>query len=263
MGYAISLHIGVWKPMGCRGLPTLDGPRWDALLMAEIARREGFEVVTVLLGDEADTTAVTTKITAAAEALKKAGGGTFLISFSGHGTRTERTETWCLANREWQDNELLEALKAFEENVRVLVVSASCHSGGISEGRWKRWLREGISDILDALGMEKAKPFSRSPKCDLRTRTPVDAADGIKASVLFLASCGAGELSSDAIEGVSSPLTVFTHFLWEVWKKGTATNYQDFINMIRDEVQKKTSQGPTCNTAGHFPHWFTEKPFTH
>lgn len=260
MGRGISLHIGVWDPARCRNLPTLDGPRCDALAMAAIAGQEGFEVAGVLLGDEAVDTAVREKLTAAARALEEAGGGTFFISFSGHGTQTlPNIQSWCLANVEWTEQMLHKELAAFGANVRVLVVSASCHSGGLGHGRLIRWLRARIRELFAALEFEIASPLAGSPPCNLASALRVQPRDGVRASVLFLASCGAGEKSEDGC-----PLTLFTQVLWDEWKKETATDYQQFINAIRTEVQKKNpGQGPTCAIAGRFPEWFMEKPFTH
>jgi hypothetical protein len=146
----ISLHIGLnnLDPnhyLGS-GFTQLESCINDAGLMADIAAKQGFNEVVpgsttqnlILSDGEANVERVKFHVEACADELEK--GDIFLLTYSGHGSRirfpdtTEPDhydETWCLYNREFFDDEILELLSCFKEGVRILFISDSCHSGTI------------------------------------------------------------------------------------------------------------------------------------
>lgn len=255
MDRRISLHIGVWSPTRCAGSPTLDGPHCDPCIMASIAEAEGFEERVVLLGDEAVRDAVLTAIRDAAQATRD--GGTFLITFSGHGRQSAAyatVQTWCLANHEFTDAELLAELVDFSDQARVLVVSASCHSGGFGSRPVMLWLRKHLRRFFVAAGL--ARPMEvQLPEIN----EIADPQMTVKASVLYLASCSSDEESRD-----EKPLTLFTRILRDVWNGGQFTgSYKEFIEMVAAGVRKENSkQNPVLGYAGEFPEWYKkERPF--
>lgn len=69
-------------------------------------------------------------------------GDFVLIYFSGHGTQIPHShddeddgysESWCLYDRCFIDNEINNLLCSFKSGIRVLLISDSCHSGSIAK----------------------------------------------------------------------------------------------------------------------------------
>jgi metacaspase-1 len=109
----------------------------DALTFATIARQQGFDSPTLLLGDGATRAAVRGKIDELAAVSEP--GDIVLITFSGHGGRTrlrarsgssEAVGLWQLYDGALNDEQLKSDLGRFRAGVRALVVSDNC-SGGI------------------------------------------------------------------------------------------------------------------------------------
>jgi metacaspase-1 len=96
----------------------------DARALADVARQQGFELTTLLLGAAATRANVRTQIHTAAHACRP--GDLFMVTFSGHGG--ERG-IWMLADASLQDSEMREALGLFRPDVRVLVISDACNGG--------------------------------------------------------------------------------------------------------------------------------------
>jgi hypothetical protein len=118
--------------------------------MAGIAANQGFDEPVpgaiknlILFDGGANTENVKRHINNCAGVLEK--GGIFLLTYSGHGSRIQFPdttepdrfdETWCLFDREFFDDEILELLSHFNEGVRILFISDSCHSGTIATRRF-------------------------------------------------------------------------------------------------------------------------------
>jgi len=109
----------------------------DAMAMQRIALHHGFEI-DLLLGPDATYESVRARISNAAAILRP--GDIYLLSYAGHGgyrpdaneEADGRDETWCLYDRQMIDDEIHEALMGFDEGVRVVVVSDSCHSATVT-----------------------------------------------------------------------------------------------------------------------------------
>lgn len=135
---ALSLHIGLNEVSpdhyaGWRG--ELAACEFDSEDMQAIADGRGY-TSTRLVTPEATRDAVIGQIKKAAAKLKA--GDIFLVSYSGHGGQVPDfnadeddalDETWCLFDGQLIDDELYALWATFAEDVRILVVSDSCHSG--------------------------------------------------------------------------------------------------------------------------------------
>src|SRR3990170_1731140 len=138
MPEGISIHIGLNSvdPAHYAGWSgELAACEFDAKDMQAIAETNGF-VSTLLLTQDATADAVTGAIRDAGERLSA--GDTLFVSYSGHGGQVpdgnsdeddRRDETWCLFDRELIDDELYTLWSGFKPEVRVFVLSDSCHSG--------------------------------------------------------------------------------------------------------------------------------------
>ncbi len=138
---AISLHIGINRvdPAAYGGWDgTLSGCERDAETMAAIAGTEGFSVRR-LVAPQADSKTILAEIRRAAQAVTA--GGTFLLTYAGHGGQVPDTsgeeqdkldETWVAFDRQILDDELMQAYAEFDAGVTIVVVSDSCHSGTVN-----------------------------------------------------------------------------------------------------------------------------------
>ncbi len=135
-----SLHVGLDRvdPTKYFGWPgRLDGPVNDARAMMGLARTNGFEP-RLLINEQATAQAVLDEIDEAREAIVGEGGGTFLITFAGHGGRDidrerdesdGRDESWVLSDRILFDDELYRQWSLFPDTANIVIVADSCHSG--------------------------------------------------------------------------------------------------------------------------------------
>lgn len=145
MAKGISVHIGVnlldrvnfYKNTTLKDLKSCVN---DAVEMKKLAARKGFQPKDVLQNPKKAAVKELIKNIAKNELDE---GDIFLITFSGHGgqikdrNRDERfdrfllDETWCLFDKPMSDDEILDLWTDFKEGVRVLIISDSCHSGGM------------------------------------------------------------------------------------------------------------------------------------
>ncbi len=145
MAKGISVHIGVnlldrvnfYRNTTLKDLKSCVN---DAVEMKKLAERKGFQSSTVLENAKKADVKTLIKDIARNELVD---GDIFLITYSGHGgqitdrNRDERfdrfllDETWCLFDKPMSDDEILDLWTDFKEGVRILVISDSCHSGGM------------------------------------------------------------------------------------------------------------------------------------
>ena len=134
----ISLHVGLnfVDPRHYGSEAPLAACEYDAQDMANIAGAKGFQVAGTLLSKAATRKAVISGIADAAKKLKA--GDIFLFTYAGHGSQIPdfnadeedgSDETFCLYDGMLIDDELYDLWAEFRDDVRVLVVSDSCHSG--------------------------------------------------------------------------------------------------------------------------------------
>ena len=142
MPKGFSLHIGINQvdQQHYGGLPDLLSAVKDAETMLGFAQRFGYERHISLHNADATASNVIGTLSAWAQELQP--GDILFLSYSGHGGQIDdpmfytpddkgADETWCLYDRQLFDDELFEAFLQFQEGVRILVVSDSCHSGSI------------------------------------------------------------------------------------------------------------------------------------
>ena len=136
-GYALAIGLNKVDPAHYAGWEgELFGCEPDAKDMLRIAKNEGLEAEELLTSD-ATREAVLGKLAILAEKVKP--GDLLVVSYSGHGGNVpdlnedevddNLDETWCLYDGQLLDDELHGAWMKFEEKVRILVFSDSCHSG--------------------------------------------------------------------------------------------------------------------------------------
>ncbi|MFD3000396.1 caspase family protein [Pontibacter toksunensis] len=144
MASGISLHIGLnaVDPSHYSGWnEILNAAEYDAHDMYLIASAYGYHA-SKLLGSNATRNNVIHAIQQASATLRS--GDIFLLTYSGHGGQlpdfnSEENdgldETWCLYDGEFLDDELYYLWYHFKDNVRILVISDSCHSGSVVKAR--------------------------------------------------------------------------------------------------------------------------------
>lgn len=162
----ISIHIGVTK---LDYVPEDNGRKLDELKSsihdAEVMRNlmgKGFENSSVLGNAKKE------EVEYAFNQAKKqfnADGGILVITFSGHGVQIEDTNgdeglksdfdsCWCLKDQILLDETITDLLTDFNENVRIVVVSDSCHSGTVVDFK-----RIGYTKDLIELAEKKGVDF--------------------------------------------------------------------------------------------------------
>lgn len=153
----ISLHVGLNSVdeghyQGWKG--ELAACENDALDLLEIATESGFETGE-LLTQKATRAALKEKVERAAAELRA--GDIFLLTYSGHGSQVPDLnkdepdnwdETWCLFDGQLIDDELYVLWSKFRDDVRVLVISDSCHSG--TAIRRMGSVEDGVRGAVDA-----------------------------------------------------------------------------------------------------------------
>ncbi len=250
MAKGISLHIGLNEVdpnhyVGWKG--ELNACEADAEDMNDIAKSQGFKS-TLLLTKQATRDTVIKSIKNAANALGK--GDIFFISYAGHGgqvpdrNRDEadyQDETWCLYDGQLIDDELYEFWALFQQGVRILVISDSCHSGTVTRDP----VGFDFSSITrgpaaEELGIVDAKarfmPAANAAKTYRANKTFYDQIQvhlpkkrsKIAARVRLISGCQDNQRSLD---GTFNGL--FTGQLLKVWNSGRFKgNYSDFHSSI-------------------------------
>lgn len=271
---ALSLHIGLNEVdpghyAGWRG--ELAACEYDAEDMETIARSCGF-TATRLTTPAATRTAVVDAIQDAAGQLKA--GDIFLVSYSGHGGQVPDfnadeedalDETWCLYDGQLIDDELYALWADFQEGVRILVVSDSCHSGSVI----KQMAEAGSSPVLHAVDDDgyvcdpqgnraRVMPYRQSVKVFRQNRDFYEAlgrsiarADvsllarelvrPVAATVRLLSGCQDNQYSYDGFDNGQ-----FTGALLAVWNEG---RFQGDYDAFHKAILKRM---PAIQTPNHW-----------
>lgn len=259
----------------------------DAQDINNIARLQKFECRPPLLNEQATRAAVTDGIGQAAKVLKK--GDIFLLQYSGHGGQIPDVsgdeddgldETWCLYDGMLIDDELAALWTKFEEGVRILLLSDSCHSGTVARGKAYQMALSSGDIGPQARGKDDRPPatptFRHLPKETLEktyrthkafydeasakaNRGMASDEDGIKASILLISGCQDNQLSADMEDN-----GLFTYVLKRVWESSNnrvKRNYRAFHAAIVQEMP--STQTPNFYTVGTPNADFLKlKPFT-
>ncbi len=139
-----SLHIGLnhvdtaaYQASGWT-IPDLSGCINDATAMQMLAANQGF-ITQILTDERAISSEVIRLIASYANELES--GDIFFLTFSGHGGQEPDVngdeddgldETWVLWDRMLIDDELFSMFGQFRPNVRIIMLSDSCHSGTVA-----------------------------------------------------------------------------------------------------------------------------------
>lgn len=225
MPKGISLHIGLEyidpEHYGSDGALRTCGK--DCLDMKEIAEAQNFESITVLLNEEGTRDAVTKAIDEASKALVT--GDMLFVSYSGHGASVPdesgdeddgKDESWCLFDGYLLDDELYALWTRFEEGVRIMVVSDSCHSGTVTK----------VAPGQDPATMiiskhfpdeEAERVYAEHKSFYLKVKAEaMEASDKeVKASVKLIAGCQDVESSYVLPEDENSLLTKELNKVWD------------------------------------------------
>lgn len=242
--------------------------------MSEIAKSQGFKVTTLLTKD-ATRERVSSAIKSATKELKP--GDIFMVSYSGHGGQLpDRNddeidaldETWCLYNGQLVDDELNMLLAEFEQGVRVLAFSDSCHSGTVTKAAYfsqeidTRTTNVDIKGNVYRFAPDEVLMHTYSLNRQFYDKILSDeklkeSEDRVKASVLLISGCEDNQLSMD---GKFNGL--FTGTLLKVWKGGSfKKGYRKFHKEILGRMPP--DQSPNYYTVGERNRSFErQKPFT-
>lgn len=257
----------------CIGLNSVDPVHyqgWNGILNAcendakDISKiSPGFKS-TIILTKEATRDKVINEIKKAAKELKD--GDLFMLYYSGHGgqipdlDRDEPDcldETWCLYDGEFPDDELYGLLELFEEGVRILVFSDSCHSGTIIKSKdFHRTEKVKLMphDAAEVVYMANKDFYDGILKSETsKKRKDAD----IKASILLISGCQDNQFSSDGAFN-----SLFTWELKKAWNNGKFEgDYRKFHGKIVKEMP--SDQTPNYVTLGKSNDQFErQKPFT-
>lgn len=274
-GIAINIGLNFVDPAAYGGWNgELAGCINDARDMNRIATGLGY-IATMLTDSQATTAGVTRAIGEAARQL--VAGDICFISYSGHGGQINdvtgdepdgKDETWVLWDRQLLDDELNGLWSNFGANVRIFVVSDSCHSGTVAR----------VASFMKKFrSTEFASQYERAPNDAPRVRAADPAAvlanyqayrdifeaiqwthkAAVNSSVILISGCQDNQLSSD---GDANGL--FTQRLKEVWSDGAFSgNYAQFHSAIVSRMP--SDQTPNLFRTGvASPAFDAQKPFT-
>jgi metacaspase-1 len=283
MAVGISVHAGLNQVDRTHygWTERLHGCENDALAMADLARRAGFEVMPVLLGAEATTGAMMELIGAAVRRLTRE--DILVVTFSGHGSTSPDLngdesdgydEAWCLYDRQLLDDELFWIWSYAPRGARILVVADSCHSGTVTRSLVER-VYDGaaepprnVCDPAEPPPCPKTKGFTgdaatgvfeqnRAVYAAVQEQTRGGKRLPVHASVLLLGACQDWQVAVDQPDH-----GVFTSALLDVWQNGAFRgNYLEFHAAIHDCIH--FVQRPSYERAGEpQPAFDMQRPFT-
>lgn len=246
MAKGVSIHLGLNSvdPNHYQGWSgPLNACEFDAEDMAQIAKTNGF-TSKLLLTKDATRSALITSLADAAKQLKS--GDFCFLTYSGHGGQVpdrngdeedSADETWCLYDGELIDDELYSILTKFAADVRVLVLSDSCHSGTAIKQQRILQSYANLHPLTRPLFQDtqisssyiypvyRAMPSEIAQRVYLANKVFYDdilkdpklaeAIDNVEAACILISGCQDAQLSGDgAFNGV------FTGRLKSVWNGG-------------------------------------------
>ena len=275
MKKGMSIHIGLEyidpAHYGSDGALRTCGK--DALDMREIALAQNFSSTKLLMNEDANREAVSSAIHFASEELEA--GDMLFISYSGHGGSVPdesadeedgKDETWCLFDGFLFDDELHALWTEFDEDVRIFMVSDSCHSGTIT--------KVAPGQDPESVIVSKNFPEEKAAEVYLAHKSFYDTAKQkaapmkekeVKATVKLISGCQDDESSYVLPEDENSLLTVEINKAWEAGQFiGTTAEFFDKVKAgVASQAKKnKIYQMPNYYTIGKENEAFDQqKPF--
>ena len=275
MSKGLSIHIGMeYFDAGHYGNDgALRTCGKDCLDMEEIAVSRNFESTKVLMNEDATRDAVALAITKASETL--VAGDMLFISYSGHGgslpdesgdEEDKKDESWCLYDGFFLDDELHALWVKFEEDVRIFLISDSCHSGTVA----KVELGEDPASVIVSKyfpDAEAKRVYSEYKGFYQKIKEFVSSSKNkeVKATVKLIAGCQDDESSYILPSDENSLLTEELNRIWDAGQFVGTTD--EFFEQIKENVaviakKNKIYQMPNYNTIGKENGIFDEqKPF--
>ncbi|MFE2556989.1 caspase family protein [Streptomyces sp. NPDC059352] len=266
-----SLHIGLnaVDPARYEGWEgTLIACENDAHDMARLAREAGF-ATTVLLTPDGTAAHVTAALGEAAARLGP--GDILLLTYSGHGGQVPDgtgadqgpddepdalDETLVLYDRQFLDDEVRHAFRAFDDDVRIVALFDCCHSGSSIE--IPAGTDGGAGRYLPEERQRQLYERDRELLAELRRSLAEEAsADGADADALLLSACQDDQVAADGeVNGA------FTGALLQVWDGGAFQGgYRDFHRAIQRRLP--SDQKPNLHLTGSpDADFLNQRPFT-
>ncbi|MFC8956855.1 caspase family protein [Streptomyces sp. NPDC057101] len=281
MPKGLSIHIGINEIDETRygTKAELKNPENDALAMAELAKANRFAPVATLLTKNATSEKVTGALKEAADQLTA--GDMLLLTYAGHGAQVpdkngdepdRRDETWVLYDRQFVDDELHALFGTFAEDVRILLLSDSCHSGTVARD---------LSLFLDDSELERG--FDTSDRVEVRARVralpqdvqfrnyqreqelydeiqrSVPALDlqDIAADVLLVSGCQDNQTSSDG----AGAHGLFTETMLKTWKNGAFRGTYSTLHRQVTEAMPFYQSPNLFQTGKSTPAFLAQSPF--
>ncbi len=219
-----------------------DIDRWIMFL-----KKAGVEDFIILKDQQATIANFETAVLRAAQQLRA--GDLFTLVFSGHGGQHLANnfdveyldETWCLYDGEYLDNLLLQLLGKFRPKVRVVIVSDSCHSGGMDKSQPE----------MPSVSKGKPNEFT-SMRLYADAYRNNHAADNIHASVKLLSACTKNQLSYETPRGGA-----FTDAAMATLQRNNIITYAGFMAQITKLLSNQT---PTLIEYGTRLKYFDKEP---
>jgi hypothetical protein len=290
-GYSLHLGLNAVDPGHYDGWSgPLAGCENDARDMAAIASSQGYTASHVLLTRQAISSALMGAMLDLADKLQP--GDILFLSYSGHGGQVPDLdgdeesegldETWCLYDRMLVDDELFKLFSHFAADVRIVMLSDSCHSGSVAKNimtssgicfdELPRIVRSAEEILVpDGVSLKRFDRVRLAPpdktlaaymKNEILYRSLQEAASGAEqkvcaAGVILISGCQDNEFSWD---GEANGL--FTQVLKQVWSNGAfAGDYGKFHRTIKQYLVGR--QSPNFFRVGHVSEAFRQqKPFS-
>jgi hypothetical protein len=249
----------------------------DAADIDNLLKSVGYDKRILLKTAKATRNNVLKALTAAAKTARK--GDLFTIYYSGHGGQVSdingdeadaNDETWCLYDGQLIDDEIYYAFTSFEEGVRILMLSDSCHSGTVAKVAMmnadvtigpvkKKMYKYMPEEVIGKAYLRKRNLYDKIQMNDLmKISNPKnkDFAHSVRASVKLISGCQDNQYSqAGAIN------SVFTAMMFKVWRNGMFTgNYKTFHKRILDLMPP--DQTPRLyNVGARDPDFNLQRPF--
>ena len=290
-GYSLHLGLNSVDPNHYDGWSgPLGGCVNDANDMAAIAKSQEYASTKVLLTEKATAAAFIDELLSLGRTLKA--GDALFLSYSGHGGQVPDLdgdeeddgldETWCLYDRMLIDDELFNLFSRFAADVRIIMLSDSCHSGSVAKNIMARSgvsfeelprAARGASEALVPKGASltgfdriRLAPPDRTLAAYMNNeamyRSLQAASSGAEqspcaAGVILISGCQDNEVSWDG-----SANGLFTQTLKHVWNNGAFVgDYGTFHRNIKQYLVGR--QSPNFFRIGNVTDAFRQqKPFT-
>jgi len=261
MSKSISIHIGMEyiDPEYYNGDDgKLETCGKDSLDMQDIAVAQNFESTQLLLNEDATRETVKKAIELVSKTLTS--GDMLFISYSGHGSlipdsnsdeADAKDEAWCLYDGFLLDDELYALWTLFEEDVRIFMISDSCHSGTMTKAAPGEDVA--VPKFFPKDQAEKVYRQHKSFYDYIRTMVAPAKEKDLKASVKLIAGCQDDESSYILPHAANSLLTAELN---KVWGAGQFTGTTvEFFEQIKEQVvdiarKNKIYQTPNIFTIG-------------